>query len=112
MKLKVSDFTGVKLKVEKKPDGELFINFTPIIKHANKLIKENQPDVFVFPMDRFYVFYVDNCNPRCRKFASEKAAVRFADKHEKKNVGEYSDNWVDAVFLGHLIKKYKGWYGK
>lgn len=40
IKLNVKEFTGVKLKVDKKKDGTLFINFTPIIKHANKLIKQ------------------------------------------------------------------------
>lgn len=38
--LNVNEFTGVKLKIDKKKDGTLFIDFTPIIKHANKLIKQ------------------------------------------------------------------------
>lgn len=44
IKLEVKEFTGVKLKIDKKRDGTLFIDFTPIIKHANKLIKRKLKD--------------------------------------------------------------------
>lgn len=44
MKLLVKEFTGVKLKIGKKKNGDLFINFTPIITHANKLIKQKLKD--------------------------------------------------------------------
>lgn len=44
-KLEVKEFTGVKLKIDKKKDGTLYIDFTPIIKHANKLIKEKLKNV-------------------------------------------------------------------
>ena len=40
IKLQIKEFTGVKLKIDKKKDGTLFIDFTPIINHANKLIKQ------------------------------------------------------------------------
>lgn len=40
MKLLVKEFTGVKLSIRKKRNGELYIDFTPIINHANKLIKQ------------------------------------------------------------------------
>jgi hypothetical protein len=40
IKLEIKEFTGVKLKIDKKKDGSLFIDFTPIIKRANKLIKQ------------------------------------------------------------------------
>lgn len=49
IKLEVKEFTGVKLKLDKKKDGSMFIDFTPIIKHANKLIEEK------FPHDAEYV---------------------------------------------------------
>jgi hypothetical protein len=35
----IKDFTEVKLKIDKKKNGDLYIDFTPIIKHANKLAK-------------------------------------------------------------------------
>ncbi len=44
IKLEVKEFTGVKLKIDKHKDGTLYIDFTPIIKHANKLIKQKLKD--------------------------------------------------------------------
>jgi len=44
IKLEIKEFTGVKLKIDKDKKGNLFIDFTPIIKHANKLIKQKIKD--------------------------------------------------------------------
>ena len=103
MKLKVSEFTGVKLKLSKKKNGDLFIDFTPIIKHANKLIKAKKA------RERYIVFYSQNASPMIAKFKTEKAAMAFAEKHEKLNVGEYPDNWVDCIVKGEFVAFYPNW---
>lgn len=45
IKLEIKEFNNVKLKLKKLPNGEIFIDFSPIIKHANKLIKQKHQEL-------------------------------------------------------------------
>ena len=58
----------------------------------------------------YIVFYSQNCSPSIKQFKTKAAAMRFANKHEKLNNAEYSDNWVDCIVEGKLLKTYPNWY--
>lgn len=57
----------------------------------------------------YIVLYVEGCSPKLRRFKSKQAAIKFANKHEKKNVDQYSDNWSDCIIEGEIIKAYPNW---
>lgn len=92
MKLKVKDFKGVQVKIDKKKNGDLFIDVTPIIDRANKIISSE-----------YVVFYTKGCSSKTKTFKTEKAARKFAEKHEKLNTDLYSDDWVDCIVEGKVI---------
>lgn len=58
----------------------------------------------------YIVFYSERASPKIKQFRSLKQARAFAAKHEKKNVGDYSDDWVDCIIEGTLIETYPNWY--
>ena len=60
---------------------------------------------------KFLVFYVERCTPKVKAFKTKAAAVRFAERHEKKNTSLSSDDWVDAILCGKLVRDYSGWFG-
>lgn len=59
----------------------------------------------------FIVFYTEGCSPKIKQFKTKAAAVRFANKHELLGAQEeYSDNWVDCIIDGSIVKTYHCWY--
>lgn len=60
----------------------------------------------------YLVFYSENASPKVKSFKNKKAAITWANCHEKLNVGEYPDEWVDCVVKGEIVKTYPNWYDK
>lgn len=62
--------------------------------------------------NNFIVFYTENASPKVKQFSTRAAAIRFANKHETLNQGQYSDEWVDCIVEGKIVKTYRSWYGE
>lgn len=60
----------------------------------------------------YIVFYTKGCTPMIKEFKTFTAARKFADKHEKGNTFLHSDNWVDCIVKGTIVKTYPSWYDK
>lgn len=60
----------------------------------------------------FIVFYTKKASSCIKKFKTLSSAQKFADKHELKNEMFYSDDWVDCIIQGKVVKTYSNWYGK
>lgn len=54
----------------------------------------------------YLVFYVKDCSPLVRTFKNKKAAEKFAFKHQKLYTHFFSDNWVDYLIKGTILKKF------
>jgi hypothetical protein len=60
----------------------------------------------------YLVFYTEYASPMVKQFKSFTAARKFADSHELKRTEPYSDEWVDCIIEGKIVKTYNCWYGK
>ena len=60
----------------------------------------------------YLIFYTESCSPKLKKFSTKKEAVKFDEEHEKKNLAKYSDDWVDVIIKGDIVKTYQSWYGE
>ena len=60
----------------------------------------------------YIVFYTKNATPMIKQFKTKDAAIRFANKHEKLNTIRNSDDWVDCIVEGKVVKTYPFWYDK
>ena len=61
--------------------------------------------------NNYIVLYVEGCSPKVKQFPTYMKALGFAEKHEKKNVSSYSDDWVDCIIQGEFLQYYSRWYG-
>lgn len=60
----------------------------------------------------YIVFYTEGCSPKIKKFKHKKAAVAWANCHERLNNGGTCDDWVDCIVKGSIVKTYPSWYDK
>jgi len=58
----------------------------------------------------YIVFYSENASPKVKQFKNKKAAIAWANCHERLNAGKYPDDWVDCIVRGEIIKTYPNWY--
>jgi hypothetical protein len=49
-------------------------------------------------------------HPKPKRLKVKKAAITWANRHEKLNTGKYPDDWVDCIVKGEIIKTYPLWY--
>jgi len=54
----------------------------------------------------YMVVYVEGCISKVKNFKTYKNALKFAQKHEKLRVKEYSDDWAEGIIKGKVIKTY------
>ena len=58
----------------------------------------------------YIVFYVKDCQPHIKMFASKKQALLFAKLRDKEK-DEFGDNWTDLVIKGTIIETFSGFSG-
>lgn len=55
---------------------------------------------------KYYVMYVEGCEPKMKSFKTKLAANRFIKRFQKKHQNNLDDNWLDAMFAGVLLEAY------
>lgn len=54
----------------------------------------------------YYIRYVEGCSPRTKSFKTREALEKFIAKFIKRHgaIDDRSDNWVDFIFKGEMLK--------
>lgn len=59
---------------------------------------------------KVYLHYVESCTPKLKAFGSRSGALKFANKFEKKYLGN-EDYWIDYLVMG-IIEPLDNYYAK